>query len=120
MDKAFGNPAKLMQNRSEALLKLGDYKIQAGRQTQIEWYLKLETLLRGIIDLSNTSDEMDRMAFRPTNFGVIKTMCPPSLEDKLMNFDDLYENGSEKMEKYLLKISQFRKKVKCRALKICS
>ena len=55
LDKAFGNSARLMQSKIKALINLGNYPNQNTRKKQIEWCLDLETLLRSMIELGNSS-----------------------------------------------------------------
>ena len=70
-EKAFGNPAKLMRRRKEAILKLGRIprdnggRGQPNYKAQAEWFLKLESLLRGAIYLGYKSNSMTMQAFYP-------------------------------------------------------
>ena len=52
LDKAFGNPQRLMNYRRDTLLKLGPLpkaSVKDGDKAQVEWYLQVETLVKGII-----------------------------------------------------------------------
>ena len=109
LSKAFGDPARLMQNRKDSLLKLGFLPKEngkGGRRSQIEWYLELEAILRSIIDLGNNSNAMFGEAFSATTFRTVQKMFPSNLMRKLMRCSG--EFGPDLMEQFLITISELR------------
>ena len=108
LDKAFGNPMRLMNYRKEALLKLGFLPKPNGKgglKAQVEWYLEVESLVQNIIDLGKKSSKLEREAFSDSTIKSIKKMFPMSLGDKL---NKCTGDGSEEMEAILKKITDFR------------
>ena len=109
LTKAYGDPARLMQNRKDSLLKLGPLPKEngkGGRRSQIEWFLELEAILRNIIDLGNKTNAMYGEAFSATTFRTIQKMFPPNLMRKLMKCSG--EFGPHLMEQFLTIISELR------------
>ena len=113
LGNAFGDPARLMQNRKEAMYKLGQLPkddAEGGCKAQIEWYLEIEVILKSVIDLGNKSPEMYGEAFCQTSFRTILKLFPRRMMMKLDNCSGDF--GPLRMEQVLLKISQFRRKEK--------
>ena len=109
LTKAYGDPARLMQNRKDALLKLGPLprdNAKDGRRSQIEWYLQMEAILRSITDLGNKTNAMYGEAFSATTFRTIQKQFPPNLMKKLMKCTGDF--GPDLMEQFLEKISNMR------------
>ena len=109
LNKAYGDPARLMQNRKDALLKLGflpKENAKGGRKCQIEWYLELEAILRNIIDLGLKTNAMYGEAFTATTFRTIQKMFPLTLMRKLMKCSGDF--GPDLMEQFLFSISDLR------------
>ena len=110
LDKAFGNPQRLMNYRRDTLLKLGPLpkaSVKDGDKAQVEWYLQVETSVKGIIELGKKSVSLDRTAFNDNNIGVIIKMFPRHLQDKLMECEG---QGVALLDAILKKIIEFRKK----------
>ena len=51
LDKAFGNPRRLMNYKKEALFRLGKLPSRGGRKAQVAWYLEVESLVKDILSL---------------------------------------------------------------------
>ena len=110
LEKAFGEPDRLMKSRKEALGKLGSFPKETARggfQSQVEWFLEFEALLRSIIDLGKKSDGLGMEAFSPSTIRSILGMFSTSLLNKLIECPG---QGCSKLEAILKKISEFRSK----------
>ena len=60
----FGNPIKIINQRKEALMKLGvKPKAKANLNTEIAWYIDLTTFLREIIDLGVKNPDYSELIF---------------------------------------------------------
>ena len=108
LNKAFGDPVRLMTYRKDSLLKLGFLpreNAKGGVKTQVEWYLEVESLLKNIIDLGKKSSELDREAFSGSSMNNIMRMFPSNLQRKL---DECPGDGSDRVEAMLKKIAGFR------------
>ena len=108
LNKAYGDPARLMQHRKASLIKLGSLpkETDEGRRSQIEWYLELEAILRSIIDLGIKTNAMYGEAFSATTFRTIQKMFPSNLMRKLMKCSGDF--GPDLMEQFLSTISDLR------------
>ena len=106
LDKAFGDPERVLKHRLESLFKLGTFP-KEGFKKQIEWYLQAESLIRGIIDLGKTDTELDKAAFSPITIRAILRLFPPYQLSKL---SDCPGKGPRKLEAIAEKISVFRQK----------
>ena len=86
LDNAYGDPVRLISFKMNALRELGPMPKQnskGGFNAIAEWYLKIEGILKEILDLGRTSDELGREAFHPTAFRDIYAMFPPHISGKL-------------------------------------
>ena len=109
LDKAFGDPSKLMQNRKSALAKLGMLPKRNGKggyKAIVEWYLELEAIIKSIQSMGDKDIDMQGEAFSQSSFIAIRKMFPPRENLKLSNIPGHY--NSELMDAYLEKIAVFR------------
>ena len=64
LKQAFGNPIKIIQQRKEALLKLGTLpKRMSNRSIEIAWYIDMTTFLRELIDLGIKNPDYSELIF---------------------------------------------------------
>ena len=68
LKKAFGNPIKIIKQRKEALLKLGEMpsgkvKGQKDLRPQIAWFIEVTTFLKELIELGKKNSEYRDLAF---------------------------------------------------------
>ena len=60
LDRAFGDPTRLLNHKKKSLAKLGampSYDIKGGPKLVVDWHLKLETQLQGLLDLGQANSE---------------------------------------------------------------
>ena len=81
----FGDPTKIIQQRTEALLKLGEKpKSTPNHNTEIGWYIDLTTFLREIIDLGIKNPDYSEQIFANKFAMEIRGLFPfGRLKDKL-------------------------------------
>ena len=109
LESAFGDPNKLMQNRKDALQKLGSLpkdNAKGGLKAKVEWFLELEVVLKSIKELGSKSNDMYAEAFSPSTFMVITRLFPSKEVLKLKKIPG--DCDEEKMEKFIEKIAEFR------------
>ena len=64
LKQAFGNPVKIINQRKEALLKLGPLpRRTSNRSTEVSWYIDLTTFLRELIDLGVKNPDYSELIF---------------------------------------------------------
>ena len=110
LDKAFGDPERLLKHRLESLFRLGTLpssNVKGGFKKQIEWYLQAESLIRGVIVLGKTDEELDRAAFSSITINAILRLFPQYQMSKL---SECHGKGQYKLEAIAEKISAFRLK----------
>ena len=108
LEKAFGDPSKLMKYRKMALLKLGllpKLSTKDGLKRRVEWYLELETLVKEIIALGSKSERLGHEAFCDSNMQVIFRMFPYPMKNKLIACPG---ESKAKLQAILDRISKFR------------
>ena len=108
LDNAYGDPVRLLSFKMNALRELGPMPKQnskGGFNAIAEWYLKIEGILKEILDLGRTSDELGREAFHPTAFRDLYAMFPPHISGKLRKRPG---EADVKMELIIEKISELR------------
>ena len=62
LDKAFGDPTKLLNHKLDSLVKLGQLPKQNGKggmKAVVEWYLKLETNRTSLMELGKSTENDD-------------------------------------------------------------
>ena len=109
LNKAFGEPDRLMDHRKEALVKLGPLpkdNARGGLKAKVEWYLQLEALLKSILDLGRKSLDLGMEAFSKSSINNIFKLFPAAVGNKLMRCPG---RGEERLENILQKISEIRK-----------
>ena len=87
LQAAFGDPARVMKARKEAVANLGPFP-SGGRGTgpikrQVEWLMNLEINLRDIVELGDTSNDMNREAYSGATLAQILHMFPLTIQADL-------------------------------------
>ena len=113
LEKAFGNPAKLMRHRKNAVLSLGKMpKENGGRgqinfKAQVDWLLKIESRLREVIDLGYKSSDLADEAYGNNFMRKIIDLFSGNT-NLMLKLSQCPGTGSRKFEAVLAKISQIR------------
>ena len=87
LEKAFGDVERVMNYRKKALMNLGSlpqHNSKGGYKAQVEWYLQLEVLLRGIQELGRKDPRLASEAFSPATIKIILRLFPHNLQNKLV------------------------------------
>ena len=77
-----------MNFKKRSLFKLGKlphYGTKGGYKAQVEWLLKAEALLVGIIDLGQKNEDLDREAFSDTTVNSFIKLFPHNIFRKMLN-----------------------------------
>ena len=75
LDKAYGDPNRLVNHRKKALVKLGPIPKKNGKggfQKRVDWYINLEVLLQSILELGQKSEDLNSEVFIKKTF---KDIC---------------------------------------------
>ncbi len=62
LDRAFGDPTRLLNYKKKSLTKLGaipSYDTKGGPKVVVDWHLKLETQLQGLLDLGQANSDIE-------------------------------------------------------------
>ena len=108
LDKAYGDPTRLMKSRTEALNRMGQLPRENGKKGikgQVEWYIELESLLQNMLILGRSSSNLGMIVFQPLYINDVYNLFPTSLANKLIKCEG---TADKHFEKVLNKISQFR------------
>ena len=108
LNTAFGNPTRLLKYKREELLKVGPMpgeNQKGGLRSQVEWFMKIENLLRGIIDLGNRDEDLKYECFNPSSINTVIELFPTRIKQKLIKVPG---RRDEKLEAILAKISELR------------
>ena len=110
LEKAFGDVERVMNYRKQALMKLGNlpqHNSKGGYKAQVEWYLQLEVILRGLQELGRKDPKMAMEAFSPSTMKVIFRLFPHNLQVRLTECSGW---GEAQLEGILDMIIKFRSK----------
>ena len=110
LQKAYGNPIKIIKQRKEALLKLGRMpggvvKGQDDLRPQIAWFLDITTFLKELIELGKKNSEYKDVAFSNEFAAQLRYIFPLKLRHKLRKCEG---EGLELFESILVKIEELR------------
>ena len=110
LKKAYGNPIKIIKQRKDALLKLGEmphHKIKGEKdlRAQISWFIDLTTFLKELIELGKKNSKYKNLTFSEDFAAQIRQIFPTNLGRKLRKCDG---EGQELFENMLDKIEEFR------------
>ena len=108
LDKAYGDPVKLMRFRKQKVFKLGYMPKESdkgGWKKQVEWLIEMESLLQSLLSLGLKNSECGEEIFPKKEWAMLLAMFPKSMATKLMYCPG---SGSEKISNIIKKISEFR------------
>ena len=108
LDKAYGDPIRLMRFRKQKIFKLGAMPKETdkgGWKKQVEWLIEMEGLLQSLLDLGLKDSKCGEEIFPEKEWMELLGMFPTSLGNKLL---DCPGTHSDKIKSMISKISQFR------------
>ena len=108
LDKAFGDPVRLLKSKTDALHKMESLPRENGKRGlkgQVEWYIELESLMQNLLAHGKSSEKLGMIVFQPLFINDIYNLFPSPIANKLLKCEGetqvLFEN-------VLQKISQLR------------
>ena len=112
LKKSYGDAYRIIKFRKEELMKVGKFpklneRNKGGYNQQIAWYLKVENLLKGILDLGKNHPEYSDAAFSIEFLSTVAMMFPQRISEKL------YDCGGQRdvrLQNMLSQIVIFREK----------
>ena len=108
LQKAFGDPVKLMKYRTGLLTKLGDLPREnnkKGFKGIVEWYIEMESLLRNMLVLGRESSQLGMIIFQPLFISKIYNKFQTSVMNKLI---ECHGSAGEHFENVPNKITKWR------------
>ena len=110
LKKAYGNPIKIIKQRKDALLKLGEMpsaKLRGEKdlRAQISWLIDLTIFLKELIDLGKKNSKYKNLVFSEDFAAQIRQNFPFNLSRKLRKCEG---EGQEHFENMLDRIEEFR------------
>ena len=110
LEKAFGDVERVMNYRKKAIMNFGSlpqHNSKGGYKAQVEWYLQLEGLVRGMQELGRKDPKLALEAFSPSTIKIILRMFPHNLQNKLVECPGW---GDPQLEAIIEMIVKFRSK----------
>ena len=108
LDKAFGDPLRLIKCKTEALSRMEQLPRENGKKGmkgQVEWYIELESLMQNLLVLGRSSIKLGMIVFQPLFINDVYNLFPSSIANKLIKCDG---DADEHFENVLGKISKLR------------
>ena len=110
LKKSYGDAYRIIKFRKDELIKVGklpkvNERDKGGYNQQIAWFLKVENLLKGILDLGKNHPEYSDAAFSIEFISSVLMMFPQRLMQKLCQCPG---QKDERMNYILSKIENFR------------
>ena len=108
LNQAFGDPTKLQRHRTAAIKKLGKLpKNNTKGQSIVEWYLSLEVILQGILDLGDQveDDDVRNALFSTDVVRNIASLFPEAMGTKILKVPGC---SRERLDNVLAKVTEFR------------
>ena len=78
LDRAFGDPTRLLNYKKKSLSKLGgipSYDTKGGPKAVVDWHLKLETQLQGLLDLGQANSDDEDLTAVIYSLDIIRTVA---------------------------------------------
>ena len=103
LQEAFGDPARVLEHKLEAMDELGPFpsdkvgKGLPGYGNQVDWLLRIEGIVRDIIELGEEYVQLDRDAF---STATIKRILERFPEKVVAKFNRLKGDGKAKMKTF--------------------
>ena len=91
LDKAYGDPTRLLKSRIEALTKMESLPKEnnkKGIKGQVEWYIELESLMQSLLVLGQSQQKLGMTVFRPLFINDIYNLFPSPIANKLIKCED--------------------------------
>ena len=111
LGKAFGDPERVMNYFLDTLEEFGKFprrKGEGGIRTQIEWLLKIESVVQKIEELGDRDDELADVAFSKDTIRTIVNLFPYKDFDRLNNLPGRHK---VKLQAVLKEIFSIREKL---------
>ena len=110
LSNAFGDPRRVLQHRLTTLREMGNYpaKVAKGAPNhakRVEFLLKLEGVVRDIVDLGNSDDELMLLSFNANTIGEVVNKFPDSM---VLELNNLPGRGKQRMINIQEKLTKFR------------
>ena len=108
LNQAFGDPTKLQRHRTAAIKKLGKLpKNNTKGQSIVQWYLSLEVIVQGILDLGDQveDDDVRNALFSTDVVRNIAGLFPETMGSKILKVPG---RSRERLDNVLAKITEFR------------
>ena len=108
LNNAYGDPTKLQRHRTSAIKKLGKLpKTNAKGQSIVEWYLSLEVIIQGILDLGEKIDDVDikNCLYSTDVVRNIASLFPENMGKKILKVNGY---SRERLENVLAKVVEYR------------
>ena len=110
LKKSYGDAYRIIKYRKEELMKVGKFpkvntRDRGGYSQQIVWFIKVENILKGILDLGKNHPEYSDSAFSFELISTVVMMFPQRLRIKLYKCPG---KKGEQLKNILLKIENLR------------
>ena len=107
---AFGDPSRVLQHRINILRDMGNFPAKTSKglpnhSKRVEFLLKLEGVVRDIVDLGNSDDELMLLSFNANTIGEIVNKFPDNM---VLELNNLPGRGKQRMLNIQEKLSKFR------------
>ena len=110
LSDAFGDPSRVLQHRINILREMGDFPAKAVRGApnhakRVEFLLKLEGVVRDIVDLGNSDQDLMLLSFNANTIAEVVNKFPDTM---VLELNGLPGRGKQRMSNILDKLSKFR------------
>ena len=108
LDKAYGDPVRLIKSKTEALSRMEPLPREnnkKGIKGQVEWYIELESLLQNLLVHGRSSQKLGMIVFQPLFINDVYNLFPSAIANKLIKCEG---EADEHFKNVLDKISQLR------------
>ena len=112
LEKAFGDPTKLLNHKLQSLIKLGQLPRQNGKdgmKAVVEWYLKLETTVTSLLELGKATSNED-VKYAVYNVEIVRTIAKLFPQNVGILFVEYSDTGEKRLKLVLEKIAELRQK----------
>ena len=113
LERAFGDPTRLLNHKKKSLAKLGAmpcYDTKGGPKLVVDWHLKLETQLQGLLDLGQANSEDEDLTAVIYSLEIIRTVANmfEKQEGEIVLADVLDHRGRVRLQALKDKITERR------------
>ena len=117
MNEMYGDSGRVLNAKLMKIKELVRFptKVKGGFlalcRSQIEWLIKLEVGIKGVITLGEEGEQLDRDAFGSNTITAIQNMFPIDMQEEMMEIVDPHEkDGREKLSLFLEYLKKVRRK----------